>query len=72
MWFEKRAKRERQGEAYRTRLVDDFGVAFQYKRDAERFDHALKLRRQKFGRSVALEKTRLSGFGRFAQERAAS
>jgi RNA-directed DNA polymerase len=72
LWFEKRAKREMQGEAYLTRFVDDFVVAFQYKRDAERFDHALKIRMQKFGLRLAPEKTRLNLFGRFAQEQAAS
>ena len=41
LWFEKRAKKDMQGEAYLTRFVDDFVVAFQYKRDAERFDRSL-------------------------------
>ena len=44
LWFEKRAKRDMQGEAYLTRFVDDFVVAFQYKRDAEHFDRKLKIR----------------------------
>jgi RNA-directed DNA polymerase len=52
--------------------VDDCVGAFQYKRDAERFDHALKIRRQKFGLRLAPEKTRLNRFGRFAQAQAAS
>ena len=38
LWLEKRAKKDLQGEAYLTRFVDDFVVAFQYKRDAEHFD----------------------------------
>ena len=49
LWFEKRAKRAMQGEAYLTRFVDDFVVAFQYKRDAERFDQTLKIRMQSLG-----------------------
>ena len=47
-------------------------VAFQDKRDAERFDHTLKIRLQRFGLRLAPEKTRLILFGRFARERAAS
>ena len=47
LWFEKRAKRYLQGEAYLTRFVDDFVVAFQYKRDAEHFDRKLKIRLKK-------------------------
>jgi RNA-directed DNA polymerase len=42
LWFEKRAKREMQGEAYLTRFVDDFVVVFQYRQDAENFDRMLK------------------------------
>lgn len=72
LWFEKRAKREMQGEAYLTRFVDDFVVAFQYRQDAENFDRMLKSRLERFGLRVASEKTRLMLFGRFARERAAS
>jgi RNA-directed DNA polymerase len=72
LWFEKRAKRYMQGEAYLTRFVDDFVVAFQYKRDAENFDRKLKVRMKIFGLSLAPEKTRMILFGRFARERAES
>ena len=72
LWFEKRVKREMQGEAYLTRFVDDFVGAFQYKRDAERFDRKLRLRMERFGLSLAEEKTRMILFGRFARERADS
>lgn len=72
LWFEKRAKREMQGEAYLTRFVDDFVVAFQYKQDADNFDRMLKSRLERFGLRVASEKTRLRLFGRFAREHAAS
>ena len=72
LWFERRVKREMQGEAYLTRFVDDFVVAFQYKRDAERFDRKLRLRMERFGLSLAEEKTRMILFGRFARERAES
>jgi len=71
-WCEKRARRYRQGEAYLTRCVDDFVGAFQYTRDAENVDRTLKIRRKRFGRSFAPEKTRRMLFGRFARERAES
>ncbi len=70
LWFEKRVKRDMQGEAYLTRFVDDFVVAFQYKRDAERFDRRLRSRMQRFGLELADEKTRMILFGRFARQRA--
>jgi RNA-directed DNA polymerase len=72
LWFEKRAKRYMQGEAYLTRFVDDFVVAFQYKRDAENFDRKLKIRLKIFGLSLTPEKTRMILFGRFARESAES
>ena len=72
LWLEKRAQKDMQGEAYLTRFVDDFVVAFQYKRDAERFDRLRKIRMQRLGLRVAPDKTRLLLFGRLARERAAS
>jgi RNA-directed DNA polymerase len=72
LWFAKRAKKDMQGEAYLTRFVDDFVVAFQYKRDAEHFDRTLTHRMEKFGLQLAPDKTRMLLFGRFARERAAS
>jgi group II intron reverse transcriptase/maturase len=70
LWFEKRVRKELQGEAYLTRFVDDFVVAFQYQRDAENFNRRLHLRMERFGLSLAPEKTRMLLFGRFARERA--
>jgi RNA-directed DNA polymerase len=72
LWFVKRAKKAMQGEAYLTRFVDDFVVAFQYKRAAEHFDRTLTRRMEKFGLKLAPDKTRMRLFGRFARERAAS
>src|SRR4029434_4075149 len=72
LWLEKRAKKDLQGEAFLTRFVDDFGVAFQYKRDAEHFDRTLTHRMEKFGLKWAPDKTRMRLLGRFARERAAS
>lgn len=71
LWFERRAKKLMQGEAHLTRFVDDFVVAFQYKRDAENFDRNLRIRLKHFGLEVAEEKTRMLLFGRFARERKA-
>jgi group II intron reverse transcriptase/maturase len=70
LWFEKREKQKMQGEVYLTRFVDDFVVAFQYKRDAERFDRRLRRRMHSFGLKLAEEKTRMILFGRFARESA--
>jgi RNA-directed DNA polymerase len=72
LWCAKRAKKDMQGEASLTRFVDDFVVAFQYKRDAEHFDRTLTRRMEKFGLKLAPDKTRMMLFGRFARERAAS
>ena len=68
LWFEKRAKKHMQGEAHLTRFVDDFVVAFQYKRDAENFDRKLKIRMKYFNLELAPEKTRMMRFGRFSKE----
>ncbi len=68
IWFEKVVKPRCKGEVYLTRFADDFVVNFQYRRDAERFQKALKLRFKKFGLELAEEKTRLIRFGRFARE----
>src|SRR5262249_43119248 len=69
LWFAKRAKNDLQGEAYLTRFVDDFGVAFQYKRDAEHFDRTLTHRMEKIELQLAPDKTRMLLFRRFARER---
>jgi RNA-directed DNA polymerase len=72
LWFAKRAKKDRQGEASLTRFVDDVVVAFPYKRDAEHFDRPRTHRMEKCGLQWAPDKTRMLLFGRCAQERAAS
>ena len=71
LWFEKKMRLGCQGEAYLTRFADDFVASFQYKRDAERFDHYLRKRFARFNLELADEKTRLMLFGRFAAERKA-
>ncbi len=64
LWFEKRIKRECNGEALIIRYADDFVCAFQYKQDAELFYQQLNERLGKFGLEVSPEKTRILLFSR--------
>jgi len=66
MWFEERIKRQSKGEAYLIRYADDFVCCFQYKSDAELFYGKLIERFKRFGLELALEKTKIVEFGRFA------
>lgn len=65
LWFEKKVKPRMQGRAMLIRYADDFVVAFQLREDAERFYRVLPKRLNKFGLSVAPEKTHLKRFSRF-------
>ncbi len=65
LWFEKQVKPRLGGRAMLIRYADDFVIAFQYQRDAERFYRVLPKRLKKFGLSVAADKTRLMRFSRF-------
>jgi RNA-directed DNA polymerase len=67
LWFEKKFKKQCQGEAYLVRFVDDFVCCFEYRKDAELFDRELKQRMGKFGLELAPEKTRMMEFGKFAR-----
>ena len=64
LWFEKRIKRECNGEALIIRYADDFVCAFQYKQEAELFYQQLSERLGKFGLEVSPEKTRILLFSR--------
>ena len=64
LWFEKRIKRQCNGEALIIRYADDFVGAFQYKQDAEAFYQQLDERLRKFGLEVSPEKTRILLFSR--------
>ena len=64
LWFEKRIKRECNGEALIIRYADDFVCAFQYQQDAELFYQQLNERLGKFGLEVSPEKTRILLFSR--------
>jgi hypothetical protein len=56
------------GEAYIVRYADDFVILFQYRSDAEEMYRALPERMGKFGLELAMDKTKLMSFGRFAKE----
>jgi len=64
LWFEKKIKRECNGEALIIRYADDFVCAFQYKQDAELFYELLNGHLGKFGLEVAAEKTRILLFSK--------
>lgn len=72
LWFDRVFARTCRGEAYLVRYADDFVACFQYKDDAERFYEALQVRLAKFKLEVAMEKTRIIAFGRFAAKQAKS
>ena len=65
LWFEKTVKPRVKGRAMLIRYADDFVVAFQYGIDADNFYRVLPKRLNKFGLSVAPEKTHLKRFSRF-------
>ena len=68
MWFDVKVKRQCQGEAYLIRYCDDFVSCFQNKWEAEVFYQRLIERFKKFGLELALEKTKILEFGRFAKQ----
>ena len=68
MWFDVKVKRQCQGEAYLIRYCDDFVCCFQNKWEAEEFYQRLIERFRKFGLELALEKTKILEFGRFAKQ----
>jgi RNA-directed DNA polymerase len=71
LWFEKKIRRQLEGEAYWVRYLDDFVLCFQYRSDALRVHKLLEERLKQFGLELAPEKTRLIEFGRFAHRDAA-
>ena len=64
LWFEKVIKPQCQGEACLLRYADDYVCAFEYQAEAERFYAALGPRLEKFGLTLAAEKTRILPFRR--------
>ncbi|NOT53662.1 MAG: group II intron reverse transcriptase/maturase [Deltaproteobacteria bacterium] len=64
LWFEKVVKPRCRGEACLLRYADDYVCAFEYQEEAERFYAALGPRLEKFGLTLAVEKTRILPFSR--------
>jgi len=56
------------GEAHIVRYADDLVILFQYKGDAEEMYKAPPERMAKFGLELAMDKTKLMSFGRFAKQ----
>lgn len=71
LWFEKKIRRQLEGEAYWVRYLDDFVLCFQYRSEALRVRKLLEERLKQFGLELVPEKTRLIAFGRFAHRDAA-
>lgn len=70
LWFEKKIKTNFKGECYATIYADDTVFCFQYKNEAELFvNRLLPKRLEKFNLELAIEKTKLILFGKFAKER---
>lgn len=67
LWFEKTIKVKYKGMTKMTRYADDFVCCFQYENDAKNFYGMLKERLEKFGLSLAEEKSKIIRFGRFAR-----
>jgi len=67
-WFEVKVKRQIKGESYLIRYCDDFVCCFQNKWEAEAFYQNLIERFAKFGLELALDKTKILEFGRFARQ----
>jgi len=68
LWFSRVVKKHCKGEAYLVRYADDFICCFQYKEDALRFYKALRERLAKFKLELAIDKTKIIEFGRFARD----
>lgn len=66
-WFNVTTKRKCKGQAYLIRYCDDFVCCFQNKWEAEEFYTELIERFKKFGLELAMDKTKILEFGRFAR-----
>ncbi len=64
-WFEDVVRSHCRGEVKLVRYADDFVCAFQYQGEAERLYKVLGKRLEKFGLSLAEEKTQIIHFSRF-------
>lgn len=70
LWFEKRIKKQLNGEAYLVRYADDFIIMFEREEEARAVYEALKERLAKFGLELAEDKTRILPFGRNSRTKA--
>ncbi|WP_010652031.1 group II intron reverse transcriptase/maturase [Oceanobacillus massiliensis] len=68
LWFEKKVKKQCNGQAYIVRYADDFVCCFQYQSEAQEFFQSLKLRLKKFNLEIAEDKTKIIPFGQFAEK----
>ena len=67
LWLDRKWRRQvARGEVYIVRYADDFVVATQHQRDAERFLQDVQARFEQFGLRTHPDKTRKIEFGRFA------
>ena len=66
LWFEKVVKKHSEGDAFICRYADDFVCGFRHEEDAVRFYGALPGRLEKFGLTVAPEKTQILRFSRYS------
>lgn len=67
-WFDVKVRRQCEGECYLIRYCDDFVCCFQNKWEAEVFYKKLQERFEKFGLELAMDKTKILEFGRFARQ----
>lgn len=66
LWFEKVVRLQCAGEAYMVRYADDIACCFESENEARRFYIDLQERLAKFNLQIAVEKSRVIEFGRFA------
>lgn len=67
-WFDVIVKRQCEGQSFLIRYCDDFVCCFQNKWEAEVFYQKLQGRFEKYGLELAMEKTKILEFGRFARQ----
>jgi RNA-directed DNA polymerase len=70
LWLVKAVQPWCHGEVVMVRYADDFVICVQYKDEAEKILAALKQRLNKFGLELALDKTKVIEFGRYASDHA--
>lgn len=69
LWFNRKIKKQSDGECEIVRYADDFICCFKYEGDTRRFLVKLQERLSQFGLELAVDKTRTIQFGKYAEER---